>query len=84
MIDEHYPGTLLGVTEYNLDYNPAVSYNPVVRALWLADTLGTFAKCGVDFANYWNIQDFRDIGLLTASNFSANGVNYGDLNPLLL
>lgn len=84
MIDEHYPGTLLGVAEYNLDFNPDAQYNPVVRALWLADTLGAFAKYGVDFANYWNVQDYRDTGLLTVSNFGVNDVNYGDLNPVYL
>jgi hypothetical protein len=81
-INANYPGTKIGITEYNLDYDSKVKYDPIVRAIWLADTLGVFAKNGVDFANHWNLQEDADHGLITNRGFSINNVSYGDKQPV--
>ncbi len=48
MIDEHYPGTKLSITEYEYGggYHPS-------GGVALADVLGVFGKYGVYMANYW-------------------------------
>jgi hypothetical protein len=45
----YYPGTKVSLSEYNL----SVSQSPVVNALIQADTLGIFARQGLDLATRW-------------------------------
>lgn len=68
-VDKNYPGTKIGITEYNLDFNSHVGYDPLIRAVWLADTLGAFAKYGVDYAIYWNVQEENGHGLIYSDKF---------------
>lgn len=81
MIAENYPGTKLGITEYGLDYDPKIEYDPVVRALWLADTLGVFAQHGVDYANYWILQGHGESGFIS-EGVLLNGEKYGKKRPV--
>lgn len=48
-VAEDYPGTKISLSEYNL----SVSKSPVVNALIQADTLGIFAREGLDLATRW-------------------------------
>jgi len=48
-VTKNYPGTKLALSEYNL----SVSSKPVVNALIQADTLGIFAREGLDLATRW-------------------------------
>ena len=81
LIGEHYPGTKLAVTEYNLDYDSTIRYDPVIRAIWLADTLGIFARHGVDYANFWTLQGGGEQGLMTNGQFTVGGETYGEKRP---
>lgn len=81
MIDENYPNTKLAITEYNLDYDSNIKYDPVIRAVWLADTLGIFAQTGVDYANYWNLQESGEQGLISNGQLTINKETYGEKRP---
>lgn len=52
-VDEYYPGTKISLSEYNL----SVSHDPVVNALIQADTLGIFAREGLDLATRWPLSN---------------------------
>jgi hypothetical protein len=52
LIAEHYPGTMLALTEYNLSLPGAGAQ---MNALIQADTLGVFAREGVDLATRWGL-----------------------------
>jgi len=47
----NYPGTKIALSEYNL----SVSSEPIVNALIQADTLGIFAREGLDLATRWGL-----------------------------
>ncbi|MCL1823494.1 MAG: glycoside hydrolase family 44 protein [Oscillospiraceae bacterium] len=81
MIDENYQGTKLGITEYGLDYDGKIEYDPVIRAIWLADTLGIFAQNGVDYANYWILQGHGESGFIS-EGIILNNRMYGDKRPV--
>jgi len=49
-IEDNYPGTGLAVTEFNLESESMVEYEPVIKVLYLADLYGVMAKCGVNYA----------------------------------
>jgi hypothetical protein len=48
-VDAHYPGTKLALTEYDLTGSP----DGIVDTLVQADTLGVFAREGLDLATRW-------------------------------
>ncbi len=48
-VASNYPGTKISLSEYNL----SVSSEPIVNALIQADTLGIFAREGLDLATRW-------------------------------
>ncbi|MEU3456444.1 glycoside hydrolase family 44 protein [Micromonospora sp. NPDC006766] len=48
MVDQHYPGTKLAITEYNWG-----AYGSMNGALAEADVLGIFGREGLDMANLW-------------------------------
>jgi hypothetical protein len=50
-VDRYYPGTKISLSEYNL----SVSHDPVVNALIQADTLGIFAREGLNLATRWSL-----------------------------
>ena len=82
LIEEVYPGTKLGITEYNLDFDQNISYDAGVRALWLADTLGIFASQGIDYAVYWDMQDSNSAGLISSEGLKINKSTYGEKNKV--
>jgi hypothetical protein len=47
-IEQHYPGTTIGITEYNYGATAHIS-----GAIAQADALGIFGREGVHVANYW-------------------------------
>jgi mannan endo-1,4-beta-mannosidase len=77
MIDKHYPGTKLAVTEY--DYGGG--YHPS-GGVATADALGIFGKYGVYTANLW----MTEFGAYTLAafrlyrNYDGKGGVYGDTN----
>jgi hypothetical protein len=52
-VAKYYPGTKISLSEYNL----SVTNDPVVTALIQADTLGIFARQGVDLATRWSLSN---------------------------
>jgi hypothetical protein len=74
----HYPGTGLSLSEYNL----SVSSDPVVNALIQADTLGIFAREGLDLATRWALPDVdgADIedAFLMFRNYDGQHHTFGD------
>ena len=53
----YYPGTKISLSEYNL----SVSKNAVVNALIQADTLGIFAREGLNLATRWPLPNDGDL-----------------------
>lgn len=49
-INENYPGTELAITEFNIESQSMVDYDPTLKVLYLADLYGIMAKYGVDYA----------------------------------
>lgn len=49
-IEDNYPGTELAITEFNIDSQSMVDYNPAIKVLYLADLYGIMAKYGVNYA----------------------------------
>jgi len=82
LINEVYPGTKLGITEYSLDFDQNIPYDTGVRALWLADTLGIFASQGIDYAVYWDMQDSNGAGLISSGGLKSNESTYGEKNKV--
>jgi hypothetical protein len=76
-VAEDYPGTKISLSEYNL----SVSKSPVVNALIQADTLGIFAREGVDLATRWPLAidgpDIPDAFLMYRDYDGAHG-QFGD------
>jgi Glycoside hydrolase family 44 len=76
-VAEDYPGTKISLSEYNL----SVSKNPVVNALIQADTLGIFAREGLDLATRWPLPidgpDIPDAFLMYRDYDGAHG-EFGD------
>ena len=56
-VARYYPGTKISLSEYNL----SVTSNPVVNALIQADTLGIFARQGLDLATRWPLSNDGDL-----------------------
>lgn len=52
-VASYYPGTKISLSEYNL----SVSSDPVVNALIQADTLGVFARQGLNLATRWALSN---------------------------
>jgi len=69
-----YPGTKLSLSEYNLSIPSSEPGSAVTNALIQADTLGIFAREGLDLATRW---DLGDDGPLIADAFRMYR-NYDD------
>lgn len=52
-VSRYYAGTKISLSEYNL----SVTHDPVVNALLQADTLGIFAREGLDLATRWPLSN---------------------------
>lgn len=76
LIDEHYPGTKLGITEYNYGGAKVIS-----GALAEADVLGCFGRYGVFAATIFGMgpEDVAQIaGLKAFVDFDGAGAHFGD------
>ncbi len=72
-----YPGTKLSLSEYNL----SVSSDPVVNALIQADTLGIFAREGLDLATRWPLGNDGNLiadAFRMYRNYDGRGSRFGD------
>jgi hypothetical protein len=76
-IEANFPGTAIGVTEWNLGYT--------LNAVGLvahADALGLFAREGVSYANYWEMAD-GDVAVQSAFalylSYDGHGASFGDV-----
>lgn len=50
VIEENYPGIELAITEFNIESEPMVEYDPLIKVLYLADLYGIMAKSGIDYS----------------------------------
>lgn len=77
MIDKHYPGTKLAITEYEYGggYHPS-------GGVALADVLGVYGKYGVYMANYWMAEwgAYSLAAFRLYRNYNGKGGVYGDTN----
>ena len=76
-VDRYYPGTKISLSEYNL----SVTADPVVNALIQADTLGIFAREGLNLATRWPLSN--DGGLIGEAfrmyrNYDGHHSRFGD------
>ena len=74
-IQEYYPGTQLGITEWNFGAD-----NTISGALAIAEALGIFGREGVDLACYWTYPDFNTPGYAAMKlfmNFDDNNSPFG-------
>jgi hypothetical protein len=76
-VARYYPGTKVSLSEYNL----SVTHNPVVNALVQADTLGIFAREGLNLATRWPLSN--DGGLIGDAfklyrNYDGQHSQFGD------
>lgn len=46
--DSQYPTAKLAITEFGVDSDDTIQYNPIVRPLYLADTMGRIRNAGID------------------------------------
>jgi hypothetical protein len=50
LIKNNYPGIELAVTEFNIESESMVDYDPLIKVLYLSDIYGILAKSGVDYS----------------------------------
>ncbi|MCI6560288.1 MAG: glycoside hydrolase [Ruminococcus sp.] len=72
-IDKYYPGTKLGITEYNFGGEDDPS-----GAIAQAEALGCYADQGVYFASLWGGSGYIFSGLTLYTNYDGNGSSFGD------
>ncbi|MCF7849842.1 MAG: glycoside hydrolase family 44 protein [Kiritimatiellales bacterium] len=75
-VDEHYPGTKIGITEHNWGGQKHIS-----GALALANALGTFGREGLDMACYWTFPDTESLARQAFKmfrNVDGKGARFGD------
>ncbi|MFN3729461.1 MAG: glycoside hydrolase family 44 protein [Fimbriimonadaceae bacterium] len=76
-IETHYPGTKLGITEYN--YGGGQNASGLVAQ---ADVLGLFGRYGLFAACHWGLspQEIAQLAAFRAYiNYDGNGARFGDL-----
>jgi len=82
-IDKYYPGTKIGISEYNLA-NIADEKNTgksVVSAIAETEALGCFADNGVYFATYWGTLPecpYVASAINLYTNYDGEGASFGD------
>lgn len=73
-IDNYYPGTKLGITEYAY-----MGMGHASGGIAQADALGIFGKQGLYFANYWGaVVDFVKSGFDLYRNYDGKGGKFGN------
>lgn len=74
-INAHYPGTRIGITEYNWGGQQDIS-----GALAIADILGAFGQSGLDLACYWTYPpagSYAAAAFALYRNVDGNGLTFG-------
>ncbi len=77
-IDANYPGTKIGITEWNFGADADIS-----GALAIVDTLCIFGREDIYLANYWTAPTKGSLGFLAFQllrNADGNGHGLGDLS----
>jgi len=74
-IKKYYPGTKLGITEYDYGGGDHIS-----GGIAMADVLGIFGKYGVYFATYWNSEggSYTSAAFKLYRNFDGANGTFGD------
>ena len=72
-IDKYYPGTKLGITEYNFGGAEDIS-----GTIAQAEALGCYADQGVYFATLWGGSGYIFSGLNLYTNYDGKGSKFGD------
>ena len=72
-IDKYYPGTKLGISEYNFGGGDNVS-----GTIAQAEALGCYADQGVYFATLWGGEPFILAGIDLYTNYDGKGGCFGD------
>ncbi len=72
-IDQYYPGTKLGITEYNFGGEDDPS-----GAIAQAEALGCYADANVYFASLWGGSGYILSGLNLYTNYDGKGSSFGD------
>ena len=72
-IDKYYPGTKLGITEYNFGGDDEVS-----GAIAQVEALGCYADAGVYFASIWGGSGYILSGLNLYTNYDGKGGAFGE------
>lgn len=72
-IDNYYPGTKLGITEYNFGGEDDPS-----GAIAQAEAIGCYADHGVYFASLWGGSGYIFSGLSLYTNYDGKGGKFGD------
>lgn len=75
-IDQHYPGTGLGFTEYNYGGGDHIS-----GAIAQADVLGIFGREGVTLATYWALSEQTAMiwaAIRAYTSYDGQGARFGD------
>lgn len=49
LIEDNYAGTELALTEFNIESQSMVEYDPLIKVLYLADLYGVMAKYGLNY-----------------------------------
>jgi hypothetical protein len=78
LIDEHYPGTKFGLSEWN--FGAEASLN---GAIAIADALGVFGRENLYFATYWTYPELYTPGFyafMLFRNYDGNGGAFGDMS----
>jgi hypothetical protein len=76
VIKRHYPGTLLGISEWNWGADTTMN-----GALAIADVLGIFGREGVHYAAYWRYPEIDSAGFYAFklyTNYDDKGSRFGD------
>ncbi|MDD7518105.1 glycoside hydrolase family 44 protein [Ruminococcus flavefaciens] len=72
-IDKYYPGTKLGISEYNFGGG-----NDASGTIAEAEALGCYADQGVYFASLWGGEPFIVAGINLYTNYDGKGGSFGD------
>ena len=78
IIQQHYPGTKLGLSEWNWGADKTVP-----GALALAEVLGIFGREDVYLANYWRYPEARSPGFYAFqmfTNYDQQGGRFGEIS----
>ncbi len=79
-VSNYYPGTKIGVTEYNWGAEPSIS-----GATAQADVLGIFGREGLDLATRWTTPDTGTptyLAMKMYRNYDGNKSTFGDTSVL--